>query len=255
MLSTRLSRPSTEEVTRTAPTSRARYSHLVPSPRKERVEQFIKQDAWGHYALSFELLFSAHRLLALALEERRAGVYRLPGTHYTSFAIGAITLVATAFDGFLTEVCDFRRQRELAAASTTMERFAELLPHGVQIDTADLQKLVVVRNEIVHYLPRPLPNSGCVADVLEDLDRRGLLMTTPKTPSWEVPQRLASYALAYWAFETIETALGKLVDVATREQQTSLLLVHNFSLYRQWACPPASLPEYDRQYGLSLTEQ
>jgi hypothetical protein len=65
----------------------------------------------------------------------------LSRTHYTSFAIGAITLVATAFDAFLTEVCDFRRDRELAATSTTLERFAGLLPAGALVDTADLQSI------------------------------------------------------------------------------------------------------------------
>jgi hypothetical protein len=79
-------------------------------------------------------------------------------------------------------------------------------------------------------------------------------MTSPTAPDWEVPQRIASYALAYWAFETIETALGELARVTPREHQTSLLLAHNFSLYRQWACPPSHLPEYDGQYGLSPTE-
>lgn len=224
------------------------------SPRKERHDQFTQQEGWGHYALSFELLFAADRLLCLAFEERRSQVYRLATTHYTSFAIGAITLVATAFDAFLNEVYDLRMQRDLVPTSSTVDRFERLFPRGAEIDVTDLEKLVVVRNEIVHYLPRPAPNEGRVAEVLQDLDRRGLLMSSRMATGWEIPQRLASYALAYWAFETIEAAVARLVAATAREFQVSVAVAGNFSLYRQWASPPADLLEFDHEHGLALTE-
>jgi hypothetical protein len=227
---------------------------VLSSPRKEREQQFVKQDQWGHYGLSYDLTFCGDRILAAALHERQGGVYRLARTHYTSYAIGAIALVATAFDAFLNEVCDFQKNRALVAKTTTVNRFVELLPPGTVFDTSDLEALSVVRNEIIHYLPRPIPEQGHVAAVLADLDRRGLLMTTPRAPGWEIPQRLASYALAYWAFETIETALAKLVEVTAKESRFSVELARNFGLYRQSACSPDMLPEYDRQHGLKLTE-
>lgn len=226
----------------------------MASPRKERHDQFTQQNGWGHYALSFELLFAADHLLWLAFEERRSQVYRLAQTHYTSFAIGAITLATTAFDAFLNEVHDLRMQRGLVPAATTVEKFGHLLRQAAAIDVADLERLIVVRNEIVHYLPRPLPNEGHVAEVLQDLDRRGLLMSTPTAISWEIPQRLASYALAYWAFETIEMAVARLVAATPEEYRFSVAVAGNFSGYRQRVEPPAQLREFDRRNGLLLTE-
>lgn len=222
--------------------------------RKEREQEFVKQDHWGHYALSYDLTYCADKLLAAALHERRKDVYRLAKTHYTSNAIGGIALVVTAFDSFLNEVCDFQKKRELAATTATVQRFVGLLPTGTQVDTSELEKLGVVRNEIIHYLPRPVPTVGRVAEVLDCLDRRGLLMTTTQAPGWEIPQRIASYALAYWAFETIETAVAKLVEVTPMERAFSLNLAPNFSGYRTFVCSSDMLPVFDREYGLKLTE-
>jgi hypothetical protein len=59
------------------------------------------------------------------------------------------------------------------------------------------------------------------------LDRRGFLMTTPKAPGWEIPQRLAGYALAFRAFETIEAAVAGMVQVAPEDLESSLALAPN----------------------------
>lgn len=226
----------------------------MTSPQRERRDQFLKQDAWGHYALSYDLTRCADQMLAEALDERQRVTWRLAKSHYSPFAIGAIALVATAFDAFLNEVCDFQRNRDLAATTTTVRKYVGLVSPATPLDTRELEALTVVRNEIVHYLPRPVPDAGYIASVLEDLDRRGLLMTTPSAPGWEVPQRLASYALAYWAFETVEAALDQLARATPKEQRFSLELAVNFTLFRQWACPPDKLPEYDCEHGISITE-
>jgi len=114
----------------------AEVSSRMIGPRREREEQFVRQDHWGHYALSYDLTFCADRMLAAALQERSEQVYRLAKTHYTSFAIGAIALIATAFDSFLNEVCDFQKKRELVAKTTTVERLIELLPPGTALQSA-----------------------------------------------------------------------------------------------------------------------
>jgi hypothetical protein len=230
-------------------------SRIVTSHRKEREQQFVKQDRWGHYALSYDLTFCADHMLEAALHERREEVYRLARSHYTSYAIGAIVLAWTAFDSFLNEVCDFRKTRTLVANTTTIQRFIGLLPPGTVFDRVELEKLVVVRNEIIHYLPRPIPEFGHIAAVLEDLDRRGLLMTTPKAPGWEIPQRLASYALAFWAFETIEAAVAGMTQAAPRELKLSLALAPNFGRFRHSACSPDMLPLFDKEFGLKSTEE
>ncbi len=104
------------------------YASVVAGARKEREEQFVQQTHWGHYALSYDLTVCAGRMLAAALHDRRRGVHKLANTHYTPCAIGAITMVATAFDCFLNEVCDFQRNRALIAKPTAVERFTGLLP-------------------------------------------------------------------------------------------------------------------------------
>jgi len=79
-------------------------------------------------------------------------------------------------------------------------------------------------------------------------------MITPTTSCWAIPQRLASYALAFWAFETVEAAIQAIVIATPPEGLVATYTAPNFSLFRQWACPPDRLPEYDRQYGLAVTE-
>lgn len=56
---------------------------------------------------------------------------------------------------------------------TAVEMESKLFGHH---DMADLEMLVDVRNEIVHYLPRPTPT------LIERLEARGLLMSTPRAP-------------------------------------------------------------------------
>ncbi len=105
-----------------------------------------------------------------------------------------------------------------------------------------------MRNEIVHYLPRP------TSTLLLPLERRGLLMSTPRASNWDVAQKLASYALAHWAFETVEGAVKQLVSTAPNSFWAKVSLAENYSLFRERVCPPAQLREFDAHHGLTLTE-
>jgi hypothetical protein len=229
-------------------------------PQAERRAQFTDPDHWGHYALSLDLTVCAETLLEAALRERGPErTYTTAGNHYSFRAIGATVLITTAFDAFLNEVCDFQSNqvagsRVLAAETqSTVDKFAGLLrlsdPSAV-FDTTELVLLTAVRNEIVHYLPRPTPTEGHVADVLAALHARGLLLVTPgPEDTWEIPQKIANYALAYWAFRSVEAAVIALCDATPQERHTSILLAENFDGYRR-ACPPERLAEYDAENGI-----
>jgi hypothetical protein len=228
----------------------------MTSKLARKTEEFVNKPLGGTSSMSYALAISARSMLELALDDRRPRVYRLAATHFTASAIGAITLVVAAFDAFLNEACDMSSAtvagiRSIAARSPTVDKYLSLLRAAspdVVFDTGDLEMLVDVRNEIVHYLPRPTPT------LIERLEARGLLMSTPRAPGWDMGQKLPSYALAYWAFETVEAAVAKLVEVTPEDRSFALSLAPNFSLYRQSTCPPQQLAAFDVAYGLELTE-
>jgi hypothetical protein len=226
--------------------------------RSTRVHEFESKPSWLGSSLSCDLVFSAGTLLALALRSRRGRVYRLATTHYSPHATGATALVVTAFDTFLNEVYDWSSNllpwaRKFAAEASVLAKHRGLLhsatPAGATFDTADLETLMDVRHEIVHYLPRPTPT------LIHRLERRGILMSTSQPSGWDMGQKLASYALAYWAFETIEAAVAQLVDVMPAERAFTLSLAENFTLYRQSACHPEELRWFDQEHGLRPTEE
>ncbi len=221
-----------------------------PNPRVERREHFEGEQGWPTYRLSFELVVCAEKLLRQALHDRETKVYRIARTHYTPSAIGAIVMVTNALDAFLNEVCAYRDRRPLA----TQPLAAKLRALAPRFDGRAVDLLGLARNEIAHYLPRSLPDEGHLADALAEWGRLGLLMITPTTRSWVLPQRLASYALALWAFEVVESAIQAVVGASTPDQWLSTSMAQNFSLFRGWACPIDQLPEYDRLHALTLTE-
>lgn len=228
------------------------------SKRSIRTDEFIRKQSWVGSALSGELIVSANSLLHLALYDRRRVVYRLASTHYTEHAIGAIGLIVTALEAFINQAYDFSADqlpwaREFAAKTPgLLQKYEGLFhvatPPGAIVDTRELETLIDLRHEIMHYLPRPIPA------FIEDLDRRGLLMSTPRAPGWDMGQKLPSYALAHWAFETVEAAVQQLVAVIPKERWLSMSLANNFSIFRKQVCAPAQLGAFDVRYGLVLTE-
>lgn len=224
--------------------------------RAARAAEFIGKATWAASALSFDLVVSAQGLLEQALNDRRGRVFRLPRTHYTPRAVGAIALVVTAFEAFLNEAYDVSSPqlpwaRERAVEASLMDKATGLFhvatPPGATFDTGELEMVIDVRNEIIHYLPRPTP------DLIERLEKRGLLMAA-QGANWDMGQKLGSYALAHWAFATIEATIGRLAQVTPRERWLSTSLAENFTLHPQRFCPPDRLPDFDQQHGLTLTD-
>jgi hypothetical protein len=225
--------------------------------RAARANAFIGKESWVASAISGDLIVAANSLLALALHDRRRVVYRLAGTHYTEHAFGAITLIVTALEAFLNQAYDFSADhlpwaRTFAATAGLLAKYEGLFhaatPPGSIAETRELETLVDVRHEIMHYLPRPAP------PLIDHLERRGLLMSTPMARGWDMGQKLPSYALVYWAFETVEASVKQLVDVTPEQRWLSMALAPNFALFRSVACHPSLLPDFDRDFDLDLTE-
>ena len=230
----------------------------------ERAEQFAERFGWdGSSYRSMGLVLSARTLLDLALQDRRQNVYRLASTHYSPRAAAAVLTAVGAFDAFLNETYVFLAismpwAREFASRASTLRRYVGLLRTAAPdaaVDATELEVLLDARNEIAHFLPRPIPTEGWVARLFEHLERRGVLMSTPTAPGWGIGEKLSSYGFAYWAHETIEAAIAKLVKVYPREREVAMYTATNFSLYRNHVCSPEQLGAYDRHFGLSLTER
>ena len=157
----------------------------------------------AHSLLSYQLTVAG--LLGCfeeALHDRRQGVYRLERTHFSPCATAAVLSVVTAFEAFVVNEAfansatwlPWAREYATSERTTTLDRcrgfFRVNSTATGAFDGVELGALLNVRNEIVHYLPRP------TSTLLLPLERRGLLMSTPRASNWDVAQKLASYALA-----------------------------------------------------------
>jgi hypothetical protein len=216
-----------------------------------------------HTSIAWDLTRSASSLLALALHERRGGVFKTSTNHATHHRVGAIVLVLTAFDAWLNETLslstwhggeDLKKDVPRDPAYAKYERLAQAssiaLPNEA---TRDLKLLGNVRNELVHHLPRPASGEGNVPSSLLELHRRDLFVATGRSGDFHFSQKLGSYKLAYWSFQTVETAVSSWVDHATAEWEWQFGVARNFSRYLNESCPPEDLAAFDALHGIELT--
>lgn len=172
--------------------------------------------------LARALADSAFALLEQALLHRRGLVWKEERNHASEHAPGALVMVVTTFDVWLTEFCvgaDIWHPGLLLVAERSIcDRYAELLEKfslSQPAAGADLRALVDARDEIVHYKPRHLPN-GALSPWIQALDDRGLLVRAPNQErgDFTLPQKLCSYALAYWAFSVVFECATHLASAA-----------------------------------------
>lgn len=227
----------------------------VANRQKMRAEQFRDNPTLG--SISFMHAASANTLLAAALNERRAGVYRYANDHATFMAPGAIVLVVTAFDVWLTEALAFTfigRPERVDVHLSTRAKYEAMCQHvrTVPPDTvrSELDLAIELRHELVHFLPRTF-GAEAVPDWFDSLEARGLFFGAGEGHRWDFSQRVGGYRLAYWVFRTVEAAALVLRD-APQSGAPYLSLANNFTLYRR-TTPPEELPRFDRQFKLALT--
>jgi len=102
----------------------------------------------------------------------------------------------------------------------------------------DLEQLVLLRHELMHDLPAS--NVRGEINRLDPLEGRGLLRTAPSgTTEYMHHERLASYDLAWWAWETVRTVVEAVIDAKpTKDTQDE---IHNFDLPHQWEIPDPAM--------------
>jgi SEC-C motif len=180
-----------------------------PSPRKIRHSEF--EQSLAATPASHDILMAAFQQLAFALQERPHGI-GTKDNHYSRFSAGAIVLLVTALDAWLSEIVamavsvqarppSFKRvtQETLWAKYKGLCRLAKIPALPAK---KDLLFIVSLRNEVAHFLPRDAQRSR----YYRALKRRGLLL--PGTFLGDYG--LNNYATAYWVAETTESITAQL---------------------------------------------
>ena len=236
-----------------------------PRRRHRRHEHFIQQTAGTSMGISADLLQAVHLLLSTALAERRQPVYRTAQNHATAYAPTVIITAATALDAWLSELVGFARHMmglsddqvaRLIDIGTIAEKYEQtavfLFQQRIRPST-DLRQLSKLRNEIVHFLPYTQDiTAPTVPEWLQYLDQHDLLISTKGGADFHFSQKLSSYALAYWACETVFNAAEQFAAQAQNNDALHFVSAHNFSVTGGLHAPN-ELHHFDAQYGLTLT--
>lgn len=230
--------------------------------RKLREGQYLTNKQGVIFPMSPDLLGCARNELSAGLEERKRQTVRSKTNHTSHHALGSIVLVVTAFDVWLNEVAlqvsliEHSERGRIAAKKPTAAKYAylmEILGAAVR-DSQDLEMAINLRDEIVHYLPRVVDDTGNVPSWLSPLHDRGLLLGGTDEPGFTFPKNLNSYRLAYWVWELIERAVARLslaLQALGPKYEQVGWMAGNFGIYRG-VCPPDQLSAYDAEHGLQV---
>ena len=228
--------------------------------RKLRWAQF--KAAAGGMSLSQELLQGARALLQLALEERRRPVYRAETNHYSSYAPGGIVLLVDALEAWLNELIVYlwpfshQQAQRCLAFEPPRKKYYEIPRQFASVaipENADLDLVIELRHEIAHYLPRGIPEEGNVPEWFRQLHQQGMFITTGESEAdFVLGAKLGSYRLAYWVWETVDSAVSNLANALGQEAEPAKWTASNFTCYRV-VCSPSQLPQYDLKHKLCLT--
>jgi len=190
------------------------------SKRKERQEQF-QADATGvSSGLSGKLVRCGLSQLTLALDD-------------PAHALGSVLLSVAAFEAWLNELVWILGHGDPRlkpiANRPIISKYGHLVTRisGEESLTppSELQLVVELREEIAHWKPRVIP--GNLPDWLAHLDGLGLLRSY-QGPDEDVQllfsQKLMSYDLAYWVWQTLDEAVANLCTLL-RENLSGDLVV------------------------------
>lgn len=240
---------------------------LPVTRRRQRVEQFLAiPPTGGTTQLSPHLIECALSDLELALSDRRGEVFRTSDNHWTPHALGVIVLVICALDAWLNEIArhhgvfDSPVLGVVQANPAIAGRYTALLEQlGGAVSLQTLSALIDaldVRDEIVHYLPRVLTGPGNVPTWFRHLQKKGLFLTagTSDGRDFELSQKLCSYRLAYWVWETVAKAVNHFIGALGWDASDfNAVAARNFELFRS-VRSPKQLPGFDAEHGLKLTK-
>ena len=189
-------------------------------------------------------------------------------THYSSHAIGSIILLVTGFDAWLNEGIGFlsivKSDIVDLANAPTIEKYYGIIKslNGTIAANNDLDLLIKLRDEMVHYLPRISPvATGPRKNIPQEfwvLDKRGLFLI-PTSEGVEIAwgAQICSYHLAYWAWETIDMAASNFINAFDSTMKPEFKFIYqalcsNFKFYKE-VLSPDSLNAYDAEQGVELS--
>jgi hypothetical protein len=230
------------------------------SKRKDREAQFLSSLTGATTSLSSDLTDCALSELILALDERRKHVYRMTDNHYASHSIGSILLLVAAFEAWLNEVIGtfniINPDLKVLAFQPINIKFYNIPKKlvGNEIPPQrELNLVTEIRDEIAHYLPRVINERGNLPNWLYELQEKGLFITSSNTQvDFIFAHKLSSYRLAYWAWESMSSAIEVFMNSLGDKSELIDGTASNFSRY-QIVCPPNMLPYYDVENKLELT--
>ena len=216
--------------------------------------------------ISPDLLFTVHVLLRNALDERKRPVWRVKENHATAYAPTIVVMAATALDAWLSEMIAFSRSPlhlpedqvarviDIGTTSDKYEGTTELLLGRRLRGSTDLRMLSKLRNEIVHFLPYTQDiTKGTVPEWLQYLDQKRLLISAGGDADFHFSQKLSSYALAYWACETVFQAAEELTKASTGNPHLDVLAANNFRV-TGGIHAPEELHFFDKEHTITLTK-
>lgn len=201
----------------------------IRARRTEQVLRGVGGTAFGSFFVH-GIVDSARLLLLKALSERRS---RDGENFLTLYGPSAIVVAVTAFEVFINETlylcllsttvneADFQDLAQRDALADKFRDIPHLVTGGPELVNPEVVLMQHVRNEIVHYYPRPVGATN-VPEWLQPLADRGLLY---EDICWQ--QKLQSFQLARWCGQVASIAAQQFAEaLAPRgEDERKLSLV------------------------------
>ena len=236
---------------------------------RDRIDRFVNPKSGPSGSFSSDLLLIGRKLLEDSLLDRKNNLNTPPNNHMSKHSVGSIVLLVAGFECWLNEAIDY-----LSSYDPKMRAYVELpvlrkyeslcnwngtdrfpLTNVRVIDRQQglnfediltkLPLVVEVRNEIVHAVPVPTGTPWNLPPKLLPLHEMGVLMTTGKAEAdYTLHDKFRSYALAYWCWEQIDTAVSLLVNHVEPDQVLAWT-AQNFSASYRAVCPPKELASHN----------
>jgi len=221
--------------------------------RTQRHATFQAPQTGSISGLSWVLLACAESELRDALGDRGPGVAMSSDNHWSPHGSASILLLVAGLEAWLNEStlplearCPGLRQEAKQTVTEKYQRIPKRVAGRSPVVSEELALVLTVRHEIAHFLPMTV--EGGVPEWLSDLQSRGLFITSPRADAdYDFAAKLGSYALAYWAWETVSQAVADFLQALgplDLQAKALRLSAENFEGYRS-LCGPNRLAECD----------